>query len=586
MGKRRKTNASPGKSYCGTSRGGPGWLRRFLWRLVRILPVVLAASLGVAAIFLLVPNMFVVSTFIENAQASIEHKLDPPQRPPLDGTVWPGGDPLAYPTLLLQTWRYNGSHSSGRDPRLAPLTCRMYHVCQFADGAILFPEAYRGLDRHIKACGIQNYLFARQASPETHFDHSHALLDLVAPLVPPHSAAPVEQLLHFSQIVFGQHISAEEWSSETVDYRQYNGSGDLVDTVGQFDLTVAAPLRPLLYSRSDLVLDEIDEDGLLLKPTWERQVLDRLTKSMEGFEVHRIDDAFPSRADGSGDASTADKPQAVCYHSIMSTGEKGDELPPRMLGHANPFFERNRIDRHTRWLSREEEMSKAASKKAKDLGSTENAPRLRADDGNLNILLIRNGLSTADLDSVEKRIQARLQTTARDSKRELHVFVVRFSATADVSLLYLEFQRADVVVAARSAVLNNVLYMRMRSVLIEILPYSVPDETYGKFANTLGVSHVAIMAKADTKSFKSCIEKDFTTLESSKERLLKAWTEGAKQFVAGDRRSYMDFNSVRSQWRLEVPSAFSCASRQSRLQLVSTEAVLRAIFDRAVVPRL
>lgn len=540
--------------------------------------------MGVLTTLMLAPHMFVVSTFIENAQASIEQTLDFSQRSPLNGQVWPGGDLSPHPTMLLQTWRYNGSHNSGRDPRLAPLTCRMYHVCQFADGSVLFPEAYRGIERIVRACGVQKYIFARQASPDTTFDHSHAMNALVSPIVPPRSTRPVEQLLHFSQIVFGQHISNEQWSSETVDYRRYNGSGDLVDSHGRIHENVAPPLRPLMYSRVDSAFDE-SEEGPVQKATWEDLVIEKFKKSMDGFEVHRIDEAFPSRAEGSGDASTAEKPQAVCYHSIMSTGEHGDELPARMLSASNPFFLQNKIHRQTRWLKfSETSRNRTISVSANTTRAASAQPR--ADDGNLNVLFIRDGLLAEDLDSVEKRMQTRLRRIASSSKRELHLSAVRFAATADVELLYLEFQRADVVVAARSAALNNILFMRTASVLIEIFPYSAADDTYGKVASSLGISHLAIMAKANTKSFEKCIDLDKTIPDRSKERLLKAWAKASEGFSAGDRRSHLGLWSPRSQWRLEIPSALPCAARQEKLPLLSADAVLRAIFDRAVVPRL
>lgn len=549
-----------------------------------MIPAFVATGMGFLITLMLAPHMFVVSTFIENAQASIEQTLEFTQRPPLSGEVWPGGDHSPNPTMLLQTWRYNGSHNSGRDPRLAPLTCRMYHVCQFADGSVLFPEAYRGIERIVRACGVEKYIFARQASPDTTFDHSHAMNDLVAPLVPPRSTTHMEQLLHFSQIIFGQHISNEQWSSETVDYRQYNGSGDVVDVHGRVDENIAPPLRPLLYSRVESLEDESDDEGSERKMTWESLVMDKFEKSMEGFEVHRIDEAFPSRADSNGDASTAEKPLTVCYHSVMSTGERGDELPSRWLGPTNPFFSRNGIERHTRWLRRPD-TSNENPRSGHENTTREATIVPRPDDGNLNILFIRDGLRAADLDSIEQSIQKRLRKVAT-SKKGLHLSALRFGASADVGLLYLEFQRADVVVAARSAVLNNVLYMRTSSVLLEIFPFSAADDTYGKVATSLGVAHVAIMAKADTKTFKKCIDSDSTVPDQTKERLMRAWSQASKRFSGGNRGSHLGLNSPRSQWRQEVPSAFSCAARQKWLHLVNTDAVLRAIFDRAVVPRL
>jgi hypothetical protein len=542
---------------------------------------------------LLSPNIFSVSTFIQNAHASIEERLDLDQRPPLDGDVWPGGDLSPRPSLLLQTWRYNGSHRSGRDPRLAPLTCRMYHVCQFADGSVLLPEALRGAERSVRACGVERYVFARQVSPATRFDHSHATLDLVAPLVPPGGDDPAAQLLYVSQIVFGQYIAQEEWSSGTVDYRRYNGSGSLVDTDGVVDEHVAKTLTPLLYARADsFFIDGGDEDGSAGQGRWESAVMDKLKTSMDGFEVHSIEDAFPGHLGGQGDPTSTKVPHAVCYHSIMSTGEKGDELPPRMMGPANTFFMRNGIERHARWLEKSAASSRTSDAAGKANTSSDpaggaSAGALRADDGYLNVLFIRSALSTADMDAIENGLRARLREASEGARVVLHLAAVHFNATADVSLLCSEFQRADVVVAAHSAVLNNVLYMRARALLVEVVPYSAGRDVYGQVAGTLGVSHVGFMAQADTRSFAACIgAKSTDSAKSPVRQLLHAWTQAAAKFTAGDRRSYLDLQSTRSRWRQEMPGSAKCALLQTRLKLVSTEAVLRAIFDRAVVPRL
>lgn len=550
---------------------------------------------GVMTPFILASsNTFKISMLIQNAQVRIEDSLDF-RPPPLEGNEWPGGDLTPNPKMLLQTWRYNGSHRSGRDPRLAPLTCRLFHVCQYSDGSLLLPEAMRRVERSIRGCGIDNYVFARQAAPTTQFDHSHAMMDLVSPRVPPGDDDPEGQLLHTAQIVFGQHISAEEWSSRTVDYRTYNGSGVLEESRGTSRQHVAKPLTPLLYSSTDVQdIGSVDEEGKPVRMAWGSFALTKLRKSMDGFEMHNIGDAFPGYHAGTlVDPSSSKKPVAICYHSIMSTGEKGDELPRRMMGPSNAFFVRNTILRHTRWLLPTNESGNPGANPAKEDKSIELNPRrssaIRNDDGFLNLLVIRDRLSKLDVDAIKAGLVSRLKMVNQDSKRALKLSTKVLNASAPSPNMFDAFQVADIVVSAQGAALNNVLFMRARSLVVEIVPYSAPNDVYSRVCDTLSVSYVGFMARADGKSFEKClnqVDTDSGNTGMGAASLLDAWKKSAYQFQHGDRRSVMDLRSPRSQWRRTVPSAVKCAQNQERLKLVDTESILRAAFDRAVVPRL
>lgn len=588
----RDRSVANSKYRAGNVRPPCGKLRQ---ALVWAIPITGFVTAGlIAPFFLASTNTFKVSMLLQNAQMQIEDTLDF-RPPPLDGSIWPGGDLSPNPQMLLQTWRYNGSHRSGRDPRLAPLTCRLYHVCQFADGSLLLPEAMRPVERSIRSCGITDYVYARQTSPTTQFDHSHAMFDLVAPHVPPGDDDPEGQLLHASQIIFGQHISAEEWSSETVDYRRYNGTGILEDNRGEFGKRTAKPLTPLLYSRdSTQENSSSDFDGRPVRNTWESSVLSRLQKSLDGFDMHNFEDAFPGyRPDSKGDSSSSKNPLAVCYHSIMSTGEKGDELPRRMMGPATQFFKQNKILRNTRWLLPSNETTNQGVSIAKEDKSIELNPRrataIRDDDGFLNVLFIRDRLSKVDIDEIIDGLTSRLKALSQDSKQPLTLSATTVNATSDVELMFDYFQATDVVVGAQGGALNNILYMRARSLVVEVVPYSAPNDVYSRICDTLSISYIGFMAIADEKRFEQCVQK----LEGQRETavgavpsLMKIWTKMAHEFNHGERRSVVDLRSSRSEWRQTIPGAATCARHQKRLKLVSTEPILRAVFDRAIIPRL
>lgn len=498
------------------------------------------------------------------------------QRPPLDGSVWPDGDLKGDQNMLLQTWRFNGTHRSGRDPRLAPLTCRLYHVCQFSDGSLLLPESMRKLERTVKACGVKGYVFANQASLGTAFDHSHGMADLVSSSLPPDSNNADGQLLFITQIIFGQYVSSEAQSSETIDYRVYTK----LDSENLTKEEAATPLKPLLYVQQVLIdtAAEMTEDDEDIKESWESLAIEKLKTSMKEFEVHGMDDAFPGRHRDVGDPSSSRAPQAVCYYSVMSTGEAGDELPKKAMGKDNPFFEHNNISRTERWLMREA----SGSSREGENGSAKK--RVRKDDGFLNLLIVRDGISAVDQAQIEEGLVLRLKKLGEGANFKLELSVVRLKGSADVALMYTEFQRADVVIAAKSPALNNVLYMRSKAFLVEIYPFSMGVTTHRKVADTLGVYHLGIMALADTEVFQRCVENGGGGSENGAKGLMEAWNAAAAKFKTGNRKSYLDFHSRQSAWGSNSV-ARKCVSEQT-LKLISTDPVVRAVFDRAILPRL
>lgn len=542
--------------------------RRLSAKLKALLPKALMVTLAFMALVSMNFKVNAITGLIENtisgAQEKVEQKVDSlVQGPPLDGVEWPGGDLNPNHDLLFQTWRFNGTHRSGRDPRLAPLTCRLYHVCQYSDGSLILPEAMRPYERLLKTCGIENYFFANQANRATKFDHSHGMNDLVSTAIPPHPSDPAGQLMFVNKIIFAQYVTHQDESSSTIDYRFYSVSGSR---------SMVQALRPVMYARDQALRTVIKEEGgEKIIPTWESLAVEKLKNSMVDFEVHGFYDAFPSIGgkDRWTDPTSSADSRAVCFHSVVSTGEAGDELPKNAMLGSNPFFSRNRIERTVRWQAKAADGASTAKPSASVRGS---------EDGYLNVLIISDWISRVDQKLITESITQRLKGLSPGSKVVLEPRIVRLNVTAATSDLVTEFHKADIVIAPQSAVLNYVLYMREKSLLVEVFPYSEKSEVYKKIAGNLSVNYLGIMALPDTKTFQKCLEDENERLEESDIKLLRRWKLAAEEFKNGNRKSYLDLQGH--------PRARRCVKKQLRRKLVNIDPIMRAIFDRVVIPRV
>jgi hypothetical protein len=537
-----------------------------------------ALTASISSIVFFSPVFFMVSTFLQSMLTKFELKADF-HGDPLDGITWPNGDPNPDPSLLLQTWRYNGSHRSGRDPRLAPLTCRLYHTCQFSDGTVVLPESMRRRERFIRACGFDVYIFSFQASPHTIFDHTYAGYDLISPRVTPHEdRRPGALLPHVGQVIFSLFISNTLSSARDIDFRSYGREGARLYEIDPLLKSPATLIKPLLYTNGSVGELRASET----RETWGERVITLLERSSPDFKLaSHAGDVFPDHNSNTENRDIVD-PRAVCYKSIISTGERGDMLPRNAMGANNVFFKRNNLLRIQRWTP----VSRTAATIQKTEGSKgEEILRESAVEA-LNVLVCNDNLVSEEIKSLLEELERRMEMHPRGSLK-LKINSSELNSTADSQLALTAFQEADIVLAAHTPLLQNVLYMRPKSVLIEVTPFSVAIDSYGLFAQQLNVSYVSIMARADTKWFKWCIKHSMGPSSTRQaEHAVKEWMEASKRFDEGDRRSHLRLSDEKSPWHSDAPGARDCALQQSLLRIRNIDSVVRAMYDRAVIPRL
>jgi hypothetical protein len=502
----------------------------------------------------------------------------------IDGRVWPGGDPNAYPSVLLQTWRSITLHPSGRDPRLAPLTCRIFHACQFPDGALLLPNAMEARKIQLDLCGIRKYVFAgRILNDNTSFNHGNSRFDLLSPEAVPLSSEISGLLSFFAKLVYVQHIIVGHSTSIEVDVKSYDESGEIPKNVSSHQLE--SQTAPLLYGADYAETGAMMNLGLpaIGHRRWGMRFFKLLANADYNIVVKPPSNWLTSSLEQSDDTTN----QVSCYRSVFSSGEHGNDLPPTEMSTDNEFFLRNNIFRIAP-LDQARQSFRAGSPNLLPINETRghrnesrgsNLFKRRA--AILHCVVIAQGLVYAEVTSIFDWLEKQL---AKDQK--LTVKKVEISENMNDDTLQAIFNNADVAIGSHSALLSNILFMRPKALLVEILPYSVDDDFYMKFSRQLGLSHISFMSRADSVGFENCMKLQMELSPLEFQTVMDVWREAVERFNRGYPESHLGLCSKTSKWNSKTVPGLECARSQRVFRLQDIEAVRRAIYDRVIVPRL
>jgi hypothetical protein len=428
-------------------------------------------------------------------------------------------------------------------------------------------------------------MFSFQASPLTIFDHKYSDLDLISPEVAPSQLKdPAALLIHIGQVIFSLHVISVLSSTRDIEIRSYGRAGSRLEETEFGSQTHVHIVKPVLYGSSVHPTSAVNQTV----EAWDITAMSLLLQSADNFSLLSHDrDAFPREDSGAGMKEPAYPPRAVCFKSIISTGEIGNKLPRPAMGPDNHFFKRNNISRKQRWKIASHMSREFDNEVARDGQNLVRASPIDVQDTYVNLLICSTYLATEDVEALVNRLQKRLQLRASENTIRLNASVAYVSGTTDAQVALKQFQAADIVLAAHSPLLQNVLYMRPKSLLIEVTPFSAVCDSYGLFASQLNVSYVSVMARADTKWFKWCIQRSMGPSSAQHlQLLLNAWEEAADRFDDGDRRSHLRLSDETSPWHADAPGARECALQQTHLKIRNIDYVERAMFDHAVVPRL
>jgi hypothetical protein len=500
----------------------------------------------------------------------------------VDGSVWPGGDPNPYPDILLQTWRSMATHPSGRDPRLAPLTCRIFHACRSTDGTILLPDALRNRKVLLQLCGVAKYVFSGQRVTEnTTFHHEDFRFDFISPEVEPTSIDGTALISFYTKLIYIQQIVTSKQPQFDMDFKFYGDKGETGNSTSS-SLRSQIAVQPLIFDSEFAALESFmsqkSPHGI---QGWKSRMLELLANAGCNITVRTVPRDYVAGLDIgiAGDRFT-------CFKSVLSSGESGNDLPPEYLKDSNQFFAKNNLSRvrnhadvnsvlqldpaGTIILNETEEASYKSGMTLPQKGI-----------GLIKAVVAPQGLVYEQIASIIERLHKQM---AVDQKYVLDV--LELADDMDAKILQSVFNDADIVIAASKPLLSNIVFMRANAIVVELLPYSIDDDFYMKYARQLGIFHVSFMTVADSTQFELCLRAYITLSLQEFQTVMDMWADGVEKFDRGQLQSHLALYSAGSKWPKYLQSARDCAQAQRVFRLLDIDIVRRAIYDRAVVPRL
>lgn len=494
--------------------------------------------------------------------------------------------------LLVETWRYNGSHASGRDPRLAPLTCRLYNSCVMPNGTLYVLDTLRKADAFLQHCGASGIHYVDWRTFQS-LRHRHYLdLDLISPDTITFDEHDFTFLSQAMRIIMSHYVVLKSWSTRSVNYQQYSKNGDRVHSTCSEN--TSAPFKPCVVAA-----DSIENLYPFEKSStqhWKSKLLSFIHNSVPDSQFLTEREVFVKNSG----VECKQQMKPACFRSIILTGERGNQIPPALLERDNPFFLSNSLKRDNRWPDRMNThktvplnenfpqcIAPGCRSRSKATITSIASPKIsllkKQTTFSLRIAVYEKRLVRSDIDRVLKSLQLALQRRSVSSIPRLQVDYFNDSTAAgDIISVVKEL---DVYIAASGSALSYTLYMRKKSVVVEILPFSVALRYYAHFAEQMDIVYSGHMALPDTDTFKQCVSR-YGIDSHSVQNLINAWENAAEEFKNGDRRSYLKLHLENSHWSKQCPEALSCAAQQRHLQIRRTQDVFRAIYDRAVVPRL
>jgi hypothetical protein len=500
----------------------------------------------------------------------------------VDGSVWPGGDPNPYPDILLQTWRSTATHPSGRDPRLAPLTCRIFHACRSPDGTVLLPDALRKRKVLLQLCGVAKYVFSGQRVTEnTTFHHQDFRFDFFSPEVVPASNDGTAVISFFAKLIYIQQLVTDKQPKLDIDLKLYGDRGETLNSTSSIHRLQIA-VQPLIFDSEFAALKSImskkSPHGI---QGWKSRMLELLANAGCNISVRTVPQEHTAQPNTRivGD-------QFNCFKSVISSGERGNDLPPEYLKGDNLFFAKNNVSRvrYQAEINSVLQLDPTGIIMRNETEADGNRSKMalpRKGLGLIKAVVAPQGLVYEQIASIIEWLHKQL---AVDQKYVLNV--VELEDAMDAKTLQSVFNEADIVIAASRPLLSNILFMRANAIVVELLPYSVDDDFYMKYARQLGIFHVSFMSRPDSSQFELCLRAHIALSPQEFQTVMDMWAEAVEKFDRGELRSHLALYSAGSKWRKYSLPVRACAQAQRVFRLLDGDVVRRAIYDRAVVPRL
>lgn len=447
----------------------------------------------------------------------------------------------------FEMWRFNGSHRSGRDPSIAPLACRVHSVCLLDNGTTVLPDHMHGLERYLDGCGFKHFQFASHEMKEAYSLSTHTAdqdLLLAEGLDGPSLLSGIQ----FGKVLYHQFLSRNARNMSNFVYKCLAKDSFCDPGVPEREMD----------KEMTLFSDQIASLG-----DWSSLVLNMLNKSEEGkLSLFSKQQLFH---DHTLKQLNKEQPRGSCFRSIIVSGEKGHRLPSGILDSEHHFYKENKIVRDAGQETDDEDGDGDRTQiSISFIHKSENGSTL--------------GIPAAQVETIQNMLRLRMPA----SKGIQLLFKSVDAGNMSMEDMRETYASSNVIVSTHGIENLNMYFMRSRSMLVEVFPYSMQEGPFDEVSHQLGIQHVGIIAMPDKPRFMGCMARKYSTDTPEFDSLEKTWDWNAEKFGQGSKGHSLHLERRRNKWIKLYPEIGQCAYEQ-RTVLVDVEKSVRAIFDKALV---
>lgn len=406
-----------------------------------------------------------------------------------------GAIPLLSSSLTI--WKANENNGSLHQ------VCRIKGVCRVGDGSILLPLWMKAHSTEIEMCGLKEVSYAIHESKDQNGNEAFTLEGIIS------TRLELKDNYREFDIVGGDPPRGE----------RHLLAHDMAPTILMLDM-IKRPekyetiFKPSCLSKGKdecrdernsssfkplLLVDARISDTLDYK--WPKSLIRLMRNTFKGIlPIVDLQDIYGWRV----------RSQASCFQSIVSTNIRTGEMSAETFLEDHEFFSSNGLKR----TPAEQGQSSDRPCTIKVLILNRYGKRFIEGSDNLNTAISYYG---REVSKKEKRVLVESEV----------VFFENSSFHEQVSVM----QEANIVVTSHGDVNANLMFLRPKAAVFEILPFGFGSNIYRNLTVAYGAHYENVTAQPDTEVFTACVEHFNVQHSKQKSDFLQEWRAQATNFV-------------------------------------------------------
>jgi len=424
--------------------------------------------------------------------------------------------------------------SGGSAREEAVRACRIPRVCRLSNGTYLLPAFFKSQAQRLATCGITEALYVLPRGDLLpvkhagfHLDSSTYRLDLID--------APPMQGLYRPLLILD--LIPHLFSLESINRGKETNSSCTCFT--GLDKCSGGCRNPRTYPA--FVLDPslwaITHDNR----SWESHIMKEMALEPISASFFRSDLIVPHYLADHG---------AACFNSLITSPANYYDVPPGSLNTDYPFF------------GEDGGVAKRYSGSRRRSSTTCSV--------HVTIMQRSGERQLVGLFGLRDKL---IKHFDDDRRVSVHIRIVHLQNMTYEDQVKVMLD-TDILLAAHSSDISNVIFLPRTSSLVEVYPFSYHPSIFRWYAAILGLSYDGLMAEPDTETFKNCL-KERDSESDQVQDLFAKWDEAASHFKKIKSKASLRLELSKSS---PVTFAGSCARKQI-LRFDSSRAV-NIILDR------